>query len=82
VGLADFVVIGLPSQEEAVREHVKGWSLDAVVSWLSEFGTVEMVAFREPDDYPTTFRFSSASGRHAAFVQQADGSVRIFLVDH
>jgi hypothetical protein len=82
VGVTEFVVIDLLAQKEAVRAHVSGWPLDAVVSWLSQFGTVEEVAFRQAGDYPPTFRFSSKSGPAAAFAQQPDGSLSIFSLDH
>ncbi|MEO8608694.1 MAG: hypothetical protein ABI690_12465 [Chloroflexota bacterium] len=36
----DFTLIDLYSQRKAVNRYVRGWSRDAVLSWLTQYGVV------------------------------------------
>jgi hypothetical protein len=72
----DFQLVDLVSQREAVRQHVKGWSVADIVAWLAAHGelTKRSVSGRE------VFYFQSAVGREAVFFFDSDKMV--FVGDH
>lgn len=38
--MRDFVLIDLRSQDDAFWQHVKGWTKQEILTWLSQCGTV------------------------------------------
>ena len=74
--MTDFHLIDLISQREAVRQHLRGWSVEEIIAWLAARGRVDKrsISGRE------TFFFESAVGHQAAFF--FDGNEMIFLGDH
>ena len=58
----DFVLIDLLAQRESVKQHVQGWTTDAILEWMSQYGEVKY----NPKILTYAFR-SNADGRFTAF---------------
>lgn len=72
----EFHVVDLVSQREAVRQYIRGWSRERVLSWLASRGTLQSFAISGRDHYS----FESAVGLRATFFFGPEGLV--FVGDH
>lgn len=68
--------VDLISQREAVRQHVRGWSVENIVGWLAIRGKVSKRSISGQE----IFFFESAVGRQAGFF--FDNDEMVFLGDH
>jgi hypothetical protein len=41
--LADFTLVDLLSQYDAVQQYVHGWSAERILRWFSRFGRIEIL---------------------------------------
>jgi hypothetical protein len=72
-----FRVIDLYSQADAVRAHVDGWAPEEVLTWLRQFGRVDLVG-RWNSTGPALYVFQSPAGPAVGFAfRDADGSLWI-----
>lgn len=74
--MPDFQLIDLVSQRNAVRHHVRGWSVDDILAWLAANGQLSQISISGRE----TFFFESAVGRQAMFF--FNGDEMVFLGDH
>ena len=65
----EFVVIDLASQASAVAAHVRGWTKDQILEWLSESETVKPLPEMCGNE---TYLFSSGVGFEVAFFLNRD----------
>ena len=72
--MSELIVVDLASQATAVRSHVLGWSVDQIVTWLSQYGEVHKIPSPYDDNL---FSFRSAAGCHAGFRLEQGGKLAI-----
>lgn len=73
--MADFILIDLYSQREALTDYVWGWSIEKVLEWMKQYGTITKIE-SEYDDHRYSFR--SKSGAVTPFRFDEDGSLVTF----
>jgi hypothetical protein len=67
--IQEFAVIDLASQASAVAAHVRGWTKDQILAWLSESGTVTPLPEVCGNE---TYLFGSGIGAEVAFFLNQD----------
>jgi hypothetical protein len=77
--LAEFVLVDLVSQREAVRVVLQGIDIANRLVWLKSQGTVQ--TFEHSTPFPRTFVFESRLGIIAQFFFDESGDF-VFLGDH
>ena len=79
--MSGFAVVDLLRQEAAVRNHVQGWQVESVISWLENFDSIEP-ARTKVEGAPATYRFVASAGPQAVIFFRADGSFGVLPVDN
>jgi hypothetical protein len=77
--LADFVLVDLVSQRDAVRVLLRDVDIDNRLEWLKSQGTVQAIEHSPP--FPLTYVFESRLGIIAQFFFNDSGDF-VFLGDH
>jgi len=73
--MTNFILLDLYSQREAVTNYVWRWSIEEVLEWMKQYGTITKIE-SEYDDHMYSFR--SKSGAITPFRFAKDGSLVIF----
>jgi hypothetical protein len=73
--LAKLTLVHLSAQRDVVAKYVEGWSIDEILTWMREYGTVI-----EPNDENThkSYIFQSHAGFKDAFYFTDEGVLVIF----
>jgi hypothetical protein len=74
--MAEFYLVDLVSQRDAVRDHLRGRSKEGVLQWLAARGLLE----QQDVSGRAVFHFESHAGRRATFF--FDGDDLVFVGDH
>lgn len=76
--MTEFIVVDLGCQAEAVANHVRGWTKEQILDWLSQHGEVS----KRPHPYDNDlYAFRSRTGQYTAFRLLDDG--QLFIIgDH